>query len=395
MKNLFPPSLSRKKLVIFIASFLVFTVTLGFSFYEGTKKTVALTLNGQDKVVQTHAQTVEEVLKELGLTINSNDYLFPSVKTKVKDNLEIVWKQAKQVDIVKDNEKKTVWTTADTVAELLKEQKISLIEQDDISAKPEDPISDKMSIEINKALYLTFIDGSKKAQKVWSTSATVADFLTQQGITLKKLDRVQPSLQEKVEQNAVIKVIRVEKVTDVVEEPINFAVVTKKDTNLAKGKEKIVKEGKQGLKTKKFEVVLENGKEVSRKLVSEKTVREKEDKVVALGTRVLVAQVSRGSMPSGGKEFYVSSTAYTAGCNGCSGITATGINLRANPNVKVIAVDPRIIPLGTKVYVEGYGYAIAADKGSAIKGYKIDVFFPNLSDAYRWGNRKVKIKILN
>jgi uncharacterized protein YabE (DUF348 family) len=395
MKNLFPPSLSRKKLVIFIASFLVFTVTLGFSFYEGTKKTVALTLNGQDKVVQTHAQTVEEVLKELGLTINSNDYLFPSVKTKVKDNFEIVWKQAKQVDIVKDNEKKTVWTTADTVAELLKEQKISLIEQDDISAKPEDPISDKMSIEINKALYLTFIDGSKKAQKVWSTSATVADFLTQQGITLKKLDRVEPSLQEKVEQNAVIKVIRVEKVTDVVEEPINFAVVTKKDTNLAKGKEKIVKEGKQGLKTKKFEVVLENGKEVSRKLVSEKTVREKEDKVVALGTRVLVAQVSRGSMPSGGKEFYVSSTAYTAGCNGCSGITATGINLRANPNVKVIAVDPRIIPLGTKVYVEGYGYAIAADKGSAIKGYKIDVFFPNLSDAYRWGNRKVKIKILN
>ncbi|ALC88472.1 hypothetical protein AM500_00660 [Bacillus sp. FJAT-18017] len=395
MKNLFPPSLSRKKLVIFIASFLVFTVTLGFSFYEGTKKTVALTLNGQDKVVQTHAQTVEEVLKELGLTINSNDYLFPSVKTKVKDNFEIVWKQAKQVDIVKDNEKKTVWTTADTVAELLKEQKISLIEQDDISAKPEDPISDKMSIEINKALYLTFIDGSKKAQKVWSTSATVADFLTQQGITLKKLDRVEPSLQEKIEQNAVIKVIRVEKVTDVVEEPINFAVVTKKDTNLAKGKEKIVKEGKQGLKTKKFEVVLENGKEVSRKLVSEKTVREKEDKVVALGTRVLVAQVSRGSMPSGGKEFYVSSTAYTAGCNGCSGITATGINLRANPNVKVIAVDPRIIPLGTKVYVEGYGYAIAADKGSAIKGYKIDVFFPNLSDAYRWGNRKVKIKILN
>jgi uncharacterized protein YabE (DUF348 family) len=395
MKNLFPPSLSRKKLVIFIASFLVFTVTLGFSFYEGTKKTVALTLNGQDKVVQTHAQTVEEVLKELGLTINSNDYLFPSVKTKVKDNFEIVWKQAKQVDIVKDNEKKTVWTTADTVAELLKEQKISLIEQDDISAKPEDPISDKMSIEINKALYLTFIDGSKKAQKVWSTSATVADFLTQQGITLKKLDRVEPSLQEKVEQNAVIKVIRVEKVTDVVEEPINFAVVTKKDTNLAKGKEKIVKEGKNGLKTKKFEVVLENGKEVSRKLVSEKTVREKEDKEVAIGTRVLVAQVSRGSMPSGGKEFYVSSTAYTAGCNGCSGITATGINLRANPNVKVIAVDPRIIPLGTKVYVEGYGYAIAADKGSAIKGYKIDVFFPNLSDAYRWGNRKVKIKVLN
>ncbi|OCA80664.1 hypothetical protein A8F94_23285 [Bacillus sp. FJAT-27225] len=395
MKSLFPISLSRKKLVIYIASFLVFTITVGFSFYEGTKKTVALTLNGKEKVVETHAGTVEEVLRELKVAINSNDYLFPSVKTKVKDNLEIVWKQAKQVEIVKDNEKKTVWTTADTVAELLKEQKISLIEQDDISAKPEEPISDKMSIKITKALYLTLIDGNKKEQKVWSTSATVADFLTQQGITLKELDRVEPSLNEKVEQNAVIKVIRVEKVTDVVEEPIKFAVVTKKDAKLAKGKEKVVQEGKPGLKNRKFEVVLENGKEISRKLVSESTVREKQDKIVAIGTRVLVAQVSRGSMPSGGKEFYVSSTAYTAGCNGCSGITATGLNLRSNPNLKVIAVDPRIIPLGSKVYVEGYGYAIAADKGSAIKGHKIDVFFPNLSDAYRWGKKKVKIKVLN
>ena len=71
----------------------------------------------------------------------------------------------------------------------------------------------------------------------------------------------------------------------------------------------------------------------------------------------------------------MTATAYTAFCNGCSGRTATGLNLRANPNMKVIAVDPRVIPLGTKVYVEGYGYAVAADTGGAIKGYKIDVIF--------------------
>ena len=56
--------------------------------------------------------------------------------------------------------------------------------------------------------------------------------------------------------------------------------------------------------------------------------------------------------------------------------TATGLILNNNPNAKVIAVDPSVIPLGTKVYVEGYGYAVAADTGGAIKGHKIDVFFP-------------------
>ncbi|KGX91991.1 peptidoglycan-binding protein [Pontibacillus halophilus JSM 076056 = DSM 19796] len=89
----------------------------------------------------------------------------------------------------------------------------------------------------------------------------------------------------------------------------------------------------------------------------------------------------------------VSSTAYTAYCNGCSGITATGINLKSNPNQKVIAVDPSVIPLGSKVYVEGYGEAIAGDTGGAIKGNKIDVFIPNRSDALNWGRKTVQVTI--
>ena len=94
------------------------------------------------------------------------------------------------------------------------------------------------------------------------------------------------------------------------------------------------------------------------------------------------------------KEFMVSSSAFTANCRGCSGITATGINLKKNPNLKVIAVDPKVIKLGTKVYVEGYGYAIAGDTGSAIKGKKIDLFIPNYTSALKWGRKTVKIKIL-
>lgn len=95
------------------------------------------------------------------------------------------------------------------------------------------------------------------------------------------------------------------------------------------------------------------------------------------------------------KELLVTATAYTAYCKGCSGTTAYGIDLRANPNQKVIAVDPKVVPLGTKVWVEGYGEAIAGDIGSAIKGHKIDVFIPSYDNAMDWGVQKVKIRILN
>jgi 3D (Asp-Asp-Asp) domain-containing protein len=94
------------------------------------------------------------------------------------------------------------------------------------------------------------------------------------------------------------------------------------------------------------------------------------------------------------KEFYVSSTAYTANCSGCSGTTATGINLLRHPNAKVVAVDPSVIPLGTKLYVEGYGQAIAGDTGGAIKGFKIDVFLNNNQQALQWGRRTVKVRVL-
>lgn len=98
---------------------------------------------------------------------------------------------------------------------------------------------------------------------------------------------------------------------------------------------------------------------------------------------------------SAARTLTMEATAYTANCTGCSGITANGTNLHANPNARVIAVDPSIIPLGTKVWVEGYGEAIAADTGGAIKGNRIDVYVQTNSQAYAWGRKTVTVKVLN
>lgn len=108
-------------------------------------------------------------------------------------------------------------------------------------------------------------------------------------------------------------------------------------------------------------------------------------------------QNRKGNAPaksSNQKEFYVTATAYSHE-DSKTGRTATGINIKANPNMKLIAVDPSVIPLGSRVWVEGYGEALAADTGGAIKGYKIDVLMPSNKHALQWGRRTVKVIVLN
>ena len=207
-----------------------------------------------------------------------------------------------------------------------------------------------------------------------------------------------------------VEVVRIEKVKEQVEAPTEFTVEEKKDANLEKGKTKVLQEGQKGKMLRTYEVVMRNGEEVERNVVEEEVVDAPKNKIVAVGSKQIAQAkpvnktvVSRGnsnasapaSAPAGGKEFYVEATAYTPYCTGCSGISAAGINLRANPNLRLIAVDPRVIPMGSKVWVEGYGYAVAGDTGGAIKGNRIDVLMQTKSQAYSWGRKKVKIKVMN
>mgnify|MGYP001316302872 CR=1 FL=1 len=95
-----------------------------------------------------------------------------------------------------------------------------------------------------------------------------------------------------------------------------------------------------------------------------------------------------------GETYRMVATAYTPFCRGCSGVTSTGINVKGKQHQRIIAVDPNVIPLGTKVWVEGYGEAIAADTGSSIKGNKIDVLFKSQNQALQWGRKTVTVKVL-
>lgn len=407
MKKLFSVKLSKSKVILVAACLLLAGSGTAYAAHELTKQSVSVSINGKKKHIRTHAKTVGDLLETLDIETRDEDKITPAKQTKITADMDVVYEAAKPVKLTINGKEKTLWSTAKTVGALLDEQDVDVKEQDQIDPAIDTDISKDMKIKIEPAFQVTVNDAGKQ-KKIWTTSTTVADFLKQQKMNIKDEDKIKPALDAKLTKGkADITITRIEKVTDVVEEKIAFDVKKQEDASLEKGKEKVVQKGKEGKLKKHFEVVKENGKEVSRELVKEETAEQSKDKVIAVGTKQSspkIEQVSASgdsktvvsrSNESTGKVMTVSSTAYTASCSGCSGHTATGVNLKNNPNAKVIAVDPNVIPLGSKVHVEGYGYAIAADTGSAIKGNKIDVFFPEKSSAYRWGNKTVKIKILN
>ncbi|REB11444.1 DUF348 domain-containing protein [Sporosarcina sp. BI001-red] len=411
MGNRYFQSSRIHKIVAGTAILAIFITVLSLVVYEGTKKNVTLGAGGKTVEFKTHAKTVGDVLAQRDIEIGSHDAISPSATTSIKDGMAIDWKQANPVAINMNNDSTTIWTTKSTVKEVLEEAGVELADHDLVEPSLDSKVEKKSEITIDKAFQVTLKDG-KQSTKVWSTSTTVADLLKNENIQLSELDRVEGDQEQLLLPKSVISIVRVEKVTDVVEETTNFDVKKRSDNSLLKGREKVVREGENGKVRKRFEIVTENGKEVSRKLIREHVVAHPKAKVVSVGSKVALASaspkpstvktasssktsVSRGNGSESGKVMYMNATAYTAHCTGCSGVTATGINLSANPSLKVIAVDPSIIPLGSKVWVEGYGYAVAGDTGGAIKGNRIDLHVPSDAAARQFGRRQVKVKVLN
>ncbi|MRG88164.1 G5 and 3D domain-containing protein [Salinibacillus xinjiangensis] len=383
-----------KKLVMIITSAIVLIASLGILIYETTKNDVVLVINGEEQSVRTHADTVDELLNEMNIDVNKHDEVLPSPKAELSQGIEIAYKEAKQVKVAVEDETQEYYTTADTIGELFAEKNIEVNEHDEVSVKPSTEISEGLEVQIDKAYEVTLNDGGEE-KKIWTTANTIGEFLKKEGIELSKLDKLKQDKDETISEKSSVTITRVEKVEDVVKETIDYATVTRNDDDLTKGQRKVVQEGQEGVVTKRYEVTLENGEEVDRELIGEEVEKESQDQIVALGTKPAAPTptVSRGDDGEVVKEYYMTATVYTEKCNGCSGVTATGIDLRNAPGKKVVAVDPNVIPLGSKVWVEGYGYAIAGDTGGAIKGNRIDLFKHSSQYSGGYGHKKVKVKV--
>lgn len=155
------------------------------------------------------------------------------------------------------------------------------------------------------------------------------------------------------------------------------------DITLDPGKQKIVSPGKNGVIKDTILVYYRDGKMTGTTKVQTQVLQKPRPKVIAFGSYEIA---SRQGLVRGGVVRKFEATAYTyTGYR-----TATGLKTRRG----IVAVDPRVIPLGTKLYVEGYGPAVAADTGGAIKGNRIDVFLESESAARKWGRRYVNVHIV-
>ncbi|WP_227493778.1 SH3 domain-containing protein [Bacillus cereus] len=171
-----------------------------------------------------------------------------------------------------------------------------------------------------------------------------------------------------------------------------------KEQEIAKAKEQEIAKAKEQEITKAKEREIAKAKEQEIAKAKEREIaKAKEEAKAKESTKT--QEVSKNNTQSAKRELTVVATAYTAdpsenGTYGGRVLTAMGHDLTGNPNMRIIAVDPKVIPLGSKVWVENYGEAIAGDTGSAIKGNRIDVLMGSKSKAMNWGRQTVKVKVL-
>ncbi len=313
----------------------------------------------------------------------------------------------KTITVSADGKQYRIVTLSSTYAKALEAKNIILGPDDKAVPSLDSKITNGGTLQITRAANVKVnVDG--KLLSIKSAECNVAEMLKSEGIKLSEYDKVSPSKDSQLKEGLDVTVTRVT-TSDVTEtSPVAFTTATKDDSTLLKGTTKVVQNGVNGEKTTVTRVFYEDGKEVSRSVVSETVTKEPVQKILASGTKTAAAGTtvasasettdSRGTSLSYSKVLTVKATAYSEDEPGNSwGLqTAMGVDAVRDPSGwSTIAVDPRIIPLGTKVYVEGYGYAIAQDTGSAIIGMHIDCFFYTVADMNAWGTRTVNVYILN
>lgn len=302
-------------------------------------------------------------------------------------------------------------TRQETVDAFLSENKITLGEHDKMSIAQTDLLVDNMELIIRRGVGATVIVRGEE-KHISATEPTVAAALSENGILTADADVITPAREEAVTDGVVITVVSVTDDYIVETTSIPFETIEQEDASMYKGEKKVVTEGTNGTLDTMYHVIWHDGAEVGREEVGTAVTLAPVNKVVSIGTKEKVVSVksstegsSRGSLSSRGdmrykKKLTVTATAYDTSPAENGGYSRTALGL--TPRFGIVAVDPSVIPLGSRIYVEStndgqswvYGYAIAGDTGGAIKGNRIDLCYNSHREASAFGRRSATVYVL-
>lgn len=259
-------------------------LVLGLVAFVGNNKTVTLNVDGKVSSVQTFGGTVAEVVKSAKVDLQAADRVSPSLDAHVENGSVINVNLAKAVKVSLDGAEKTVNTTAPDVAGLVTQ--LGVASASELSVPKSAQLSvDGSFVAISTPKTVSILaDG--KASTTKTTATTVAEVLKDSGVKLAAADRASQPANAHVVNNMVIKVSRVDtSKTATVTEEVPFQTLTTNSAELLKGEEEVTQAGVPGTVTKKYKLVLVDGREASRTLVSKTATLEPVTEKVTVGTK--------------------------------------------------------------------------------------------------------------
>lgn len=374
---------SSRKAQISVALLTVVLVVASVLLFKA--QTIQVEVDGGKTRLTTIYSTVGGALKHSKLGIFPEDIVEPDPTTLVAKGLEIKITRSIPIKLTVDGQTFTVRTPIPTVGEAIQDLSnhlgLDLKETDEVNLDRKATIIADAEINVQRAVPIKVtVDG--KELDPYLAPRTVEEVLKKLEIVLNEKDKVSLPLDQMIKAEDQIQVVRVTEKIENVKSEIPYQIVTQPAEFAVGLPDRVVKKGSNGEHEQVVRVTFEDGKETERQILQQQVLRAPENQVVSRGAQTTI---SRGGQTIQFKRAYLmSASAYSGG-----GVTATGQNVHWG----VIAVDPRLISLGTPLYVDGYGEAVALDTGGAIKGNRVDLYM-NTEDAARsWGVHSVIVYV--
>lgn len=334
------------------------------------------------RTVWTRQPTIGALLAEIALLPQRTDQIIADGTAVSFDTLDqtplpktLEFGRFVTVTIIDGGQQQTVRTASQTVGEALSAAGIEVFGSDGVEPPLGSWLQPDMVIQVNRSFPLTIAADGRIIQ-IRSHNSTVRDVLAETGIGLVGFDYTMPALDQSVQPNDTIQIIRVTEDFRLIDEPIPFQTLWQASDQLNLDTTAVVSNGLPGIKRQRIRVRYENGVEVSQTVDGEWVAQQPVNQVTGYGTKINIQTVST---PEGPLEYWrvvrMRVTSYTAASSGKTadhpqyGITASGVPAGTG----VVAIDRSIVPFRSYVYVPGYGKAFAGDTGGGVRGRWIDL----------------------